>query len=318
MIIFLYGSDRYRLFQNRDAVVAKFREKHGGALNVQAVDGATPTAVADLKAALGNNSFFNEMQLVIVQDIFSNPTVAGQIEELLERYDVRRDKQRIVVGVHGGSASSAKPPELFKVLSHKDNLVREFAPLAAGQFETWLKKEAHERGAPFAPGALRQFIVLAGTDTWNAINNLEKLVAYSRGPITLAAVNELVSTDAQSEIFVFIDALGRRDQGRALNLLHRELSLRQDPYYLLSMIIYQFRTLLMVRDAMERTNNSTIIATETGLKPFVVSKMKAAAARYKMEDLRRIYQTLCDLELGAKQGIHDLQDALYQFVLVKA
>jgi|SRR3989344_3323988 len=316
MVIFLYGADHYRLFQNRDMVVAKFRTKHGGALNVQTVSAAAQSAAADLKTSLSNNSFFNDIQLVIVQDIFANPVSAEKMGELLTQYDALTDKQRIVVAIHPGPKSSAKSPELLKILTHKDNLVREFAPLSGVQFEAWLKKEAISRGAPFAPGALRQFVTLSGTDSWQAINNLEKLSAYCRGPITPAAAVELVSADSQPEIFAFIDALGSRDRGRALTLLHRELSLRQDPYYLLSMIIYQFRTLLMVRDAMDRSANASTIANETGLKPFIVQKMKSAATRYTLQDLRRVYQTLCDMELGAKQGTQDLQDSLYELALM--
>ncbi|OGN27413.1 MAG: DNA polymerase III subunit delta [Candidatus Yanofskybacteria bacterium RIFCSPLOWO2_01_FULL_49_17] len=314
MIIFLYGSDRYRLYQNRDLVVQKFKDKHG-AISIQTVDGPASDAPAQFKAALSNNSFFNDIQLVIVRDIFSNPASSEKIGELLDQYDTLNDRQRIVVAIHPGPKSSARSSEVLKLLLNKKNLVREFEPLSETQFEKWLKSEARQREVSFAPGAAKHLMLLTGGDSWRAVNELEKLSNYSKGAVTAAAIDELVLTETEPEIFAFIDALGSRNKPKALELLYRELSLRQDPYYLLSMIIYQFRTLLMVRDAMERTGNASAIASETGLKPFVVNKMKTAAARYTLQDLRRVYQTLCDLELGAKQGTKDLQDSLYEFAL---
>jgi DNA polymerase III delta subunit len=315
MVIFLYGTDRYRLFHNRDMVVNSFRARHGGALNVQTINASVSDAPTQFKAALSNNSFFNNIQLVIVQDIFSNQATALKIGELLNQYDTVNDKQRIVVAVHSGPVSAAKPPEVLKILSDKKNLVREFGPLTTSQFEKWIKNEAVDRGTPFAIGAIRSFMALVGDDSWDAINSLNKLSAYCRGPITAAAVTELVSAEAQPEVFAFIDALGSGNKNHALNLLYRELSLRQDPYYLLTMIIYQFRTMLMVHDASARSKNTAIIAAETGIKPFVIRKMLPVVSRYTIEDLRHIYQSLCDIELGAKQGTRDIKDALYEFVL---
>ena len=314
MVIFLYGADRYRLFQNRDSVIASFKVKHGGALNVQTINAGEPGSPADFKASISNNSFFNDIQLVVLQDVFANPTNVSKFAELIDQYDVFKDKQRILVAVHPGVDSTAKPAEFFKLLVSGSHLVREFKPLAGGQLEQWLKKEAVSREPPFPVGAVRQFIALSGDDSWQAIANMDKLSAYCQGPITLAAVNELVSQEAQPEVFAFIDALGTQNRSRALELLYRELSLRQDPYYLLTMIIYQFRTMLMVQDSATRSANAVAIATETGLKPFVVKKMMSIVSRFSAADLRRIYQSLCDIELGSKDGRHDIQDALYAFV----
>ncbi len=315
MVIFLYGSDRYRLLQNRDVVVQKFKDKHG-AISVQTVDGGAGDAPMQLKAALSNNSFFNDIQLVIVRDIFADPDRASKMSDLLTQYDALHDKTRIVVAMHPGPKSAAKQPELLKILMDKDNLVRDFEPLDETHFATWIKKEATDRGTPFAPGAARQFMMLVGSDSWRAINEIEKLSHYCKGNITVEAVNQLVAADQEPEIFSFIDALGARDRNKALSLLYRELSLRQDPYYLLTMVIYQFRTMLMVHDAASRSKNANDIAEETGLKPFVIKKMLPVVARYSAEDLRRVYQALCGMELGAKQGTRDLQDSLYEFALL--
>ncbi len=315
MVIFLYGSDRYRLYQNRDMVVQKFKDKHG-AISVQTVDGSVGDAPIQLKGALANNSFFNDIQLVIVRDVFADSDRAGKIAELLTQYDALHDKTRIVVAMHPGPKSAAKHPELLKILTDKDNLVREFEPLDEAQFEKWIKKEATDRGTPFGLGAARQFMALVGSDSWRAINEVEKLSQYCKGSITIEVVLRLVAADQEPEIFAFIDALGARDHNKAVSLLYRELSLRQDPYYLLTMIIYQFRTMLMVHDAASRSKNPSDIAADTGLKPFVINKMKSVVARYTAEDLRGVYQSLCDMELGAKQGTRDLQDALYEFALL--
>lgn len=326
MVIFLYGSDKYRLLQNRDMVVQKFKDKHG-AISIQSVDGSVPDAPAKFKASLANSSFFNDIQLVVVSDIFANPTTAGKIAELLEQYDALNDKQRIVVALHGAGKSAAKSPELWKLLADSKNLGHEFEPLDGIQFENWLKKEAQARGASFSAGAVRQLATLTGGDSWRAINELDKLSNYVRGPasaigsgeakpITVQHVNELVVSDAESKSFAFTDALGARDRARAFKLLHHELARGEEVHRILGLVAYQFRTMLMVQDAWSRSKNSNTVAKELGLKPFVVSKTISALSRYTPEALKEKYQAICDLELGAKQGTKDLQDSLYQFALM--
>lgn len=314
VIIFLYGTDGYRLIKNRDDIIARYRLKHPSGINISAVAGGDSEAVATLETALKSRSFFNEVRMLVVNDIFSGKQ-SEKVAGLLKTYGAGTDKECVILATHFGTAASAKPKELFAILADKKNLVRNIEPLQGSQLANWLKKEAAERGAAFAAPALRRFLAVSSGDSWQMVNNLEKLANYCRGVITREAVDRLIRTETEPNIFDFIEAVGARDRAKAFGLLYGELAYGRDPYYLLTMIAYQFRNMLTVRDLMDRNLADPALAKQAGLHPFVVRKIGSVVSRHNLQELKNRYRQLLELELAAKNGQVDLADALYVLAL---
>lgn len=327
MIIFLYGEDTYRLLRSRDEIVEKYKAKHGSGFNFFRVDAALPTAVPQITEAVKSVSLFSEVKMILATNVFSNIQNAEQIQELISKYKIATDLAVVILATHNGTIAQAKPKELFSLLITKGNLVREFKPLDGSVLQNWLKKEAIDLGVSFAPDVLNRFILAtAGQDSWGKINNLQKLANYTRNQITVADVDLLVKTETEPNIFEFIDALGscatpeasarrsgRRDQ--AFSLLCGELAFGREPYYLLTMAMYQFRNMLIVKDLSDRNFSQAQIAQKAGIHPFVVKKMLASTAHLSLADIKRLYQEVLDLEQGTKQGHRDLEDGLFGLAL---
>ncbi len=315
MIIFLSGEDTYRLRDNRESIIRSYQAKHGSGFNLFRLDGTAPSAVAEVTEAVKSISLFSEVKLILVNNIFSNLQTAEILHELFTKYQIATDKGIVVLATHSGTNAQAKPKELFTFLSDSKNLVRNFTYLEGTQLQTWLKKETSARGASFAPGALVRFVTVAGTDSWARVHNLDKLANYAQGVITLASVDELIKTETEPNVFEFIDALGSGRRAQAFSLLCGELAYGRDPYYLLSMVIYQFRNMLMVKDFADRNISSSQIAQKAGIHPFVVKKMLSATAHLSLANIKHLYQEVIDLEQGTKQGKRDLEDGLFSLAL---
>ena len=316
MIIFLYGDDTYRLSENRESVIKSYQAKHGSGFNFFRIDGASPSALADAAEAIKSVSLFSEVKLVLISNIFSKLESAEGIHELLKKYDIAADPKIVVLATHGGAVSQAKPKELFTFLSSPKNLVRDFGPMEGVKLQNWIKKELEGRGASFGPGALNRFLAVGGTDSWARVHNIEKLANYAHGkPIEAATIDLLIKTETEPNIFEFIDALGSGRKAQAFSLLCGELAFGRDPYYLLSMVMYQFRNMLMVKDFADRNIPAPQIAQKAGIHPFVVKKMLTALGRISLADIKRLYQEVIDLEQGTKQGRRDLEDGLFALVL---
>ena len=313
MVIFLYGTDGYRLSQNKDTVIASYKAKHSSGLNLRVINGSDLNASDMLADAIKSTSFFKEVKLIVLKDCFKGS--ADKLLGVLKDTDISSDKDCVVLATHTGTEAEAKPKELFTFLSAKTNLVRNFKPLEGAQLTAWLKKEALARGTPFEPAALRAFTERVGEDSWQAINGLEKLSNFSRGPITLSAVDLLIRLEGESNIFSFIDALGTRNNLKATDLMFKEISYGRDPYYILTMIAYQFRNMLIVRDLLDKGKPTAVIAKEAGLHPFATRKIVSAASKFTPQELRLMYKRILELELGSKSGAADLEDSLYAFVL---
>ena len=315
MLIFLHGDDTYRLLQSRDEIIQKYQTKHGSGFNFFRIDGSVASAANNVAEAIKSVSLFSEVKLVLISNIFSNAQTAKELHELLSMYKIVEDKEIVVLATHSGTSTQAKPKELFAFLSDVKNLVREFSPLQGLQLHTWLKKEALKRGATFGPAALTRFVSVAGNDSWALIHNLDKLANYSKGIISTADIDLLIKTETEPNVFEFIDALGSGRKAQAFSLLSGELAYGRDPYYLLSMVMYQFRNMLMVKDFADRNIPSVQIAQKAGIHPFVVKKMLSAVANLTLADIKRLYQEVLDLEQGTKQGRRDLEDGLFTLAL---
>jgi len=315
MIIFLSGEDTYRLNENREAIIKSYQAKHGSGFNFFRIDGANPSTAKDVTEAVKSVSLFSEVKLILINNIFSNSQAAKELHELFANYKLAADKGIVILATHSGSPTQAKPKELFIYLSDAKNLVRNFTNLEGVKLQAWLKKEVAERGVSFAAGASARFMAVAGPDSWARIQNLEKLANYTHGPITVADIDLLIKNDIGPNVFEFIDALGSGRKAQAFSLLSAELAYGREPYYLLTMVTYQFRNMLMVKDFADRNISAPQIAQKAGLHPFVVKKMLSAVGHLFLADLKRLYQEVLDLEQGTKQGKRDLEDGLFMLAL---
>lgn len=323
MLIFLHGDDTYRLYENRESVIKSYQAKYGSGFNFFRIDGISASAGADVAEAVKSVSLFKEVKLILINNIFNNPQTAKDLYELFTKHKIATDKEIVVLATHSGTTAQAKQKELLTLLSDSKNLVRNFANLEGGRLQSWLKKEAMNRGVSFAPGVLARFMAIGGVDSWARVHNLDKLANYSfttpklgaGGLISSADLDLLIKTEAEPNVFEFIDALGSGRRAQAFSLLSGELAFGRDPYYLLSMVMYQFRNMLMVKDLVDRNFSSSQIAQKAGVHPFVVKKMVSAVSRFSLADIKRLYREIIDLEQGTKQGKRDLEDGLFMLAL---
>jgi DNA polymerase-3 subunit delta len=138
-------------------------------------------------------------------------------------------------------------------------------------------------------------------------NETEKLVNYKNGKeIGAADVDLLVKPKIEPEIFKTIDAIAfnNRWSGKkqALKLLHDHLEKGDHPLYLLSMINFQFRNLLIIKDLMEKNVPYYSLQKITKMHPFVVKKTYEQARKFTFQELKKIYQNIFQVDLSIKTG----------------
>ncbi|KKU55523.1 MAG: polymerase III, delta subunit protein [Parcubacteria group bacterium GW2011_GWA1_47_11] len=315
LFIFLYGEDGYRLKEARDDIVEKYRAKHGSSFNFFRIEGADAAFADKLDEALKTSSLFGEVKLILVNQIFSNPEQSSRATELIIKHQTVKDPKNVLLAVSCDSGAKSKP--LFNLLA-KDSLVREYNFLKGPSLQKWIKKEAASRSAAFEPAALSRFASIGGRESWEIINNLEKLANYRSargGPITAEDVNLLIKNEVEPNVFEFIEAVGSGQKERAFALLSSELLFGRDPHYLLSMLIYQFRNMLIVKDLADRGNSPELISKTAAIHPFVVRKMLPGVRRFALSDIKAAYQNIVELDQKSKDGLCDLEDSLFALAL---
>lgn len=321
MIIFLYGRDSYRLKQNLDKIIEEYKSKHTSGMSFSVLDaseGLPSDTLEKLEDLVKTTSFFNEKRLVIVKNPF---LINESLSALIKKWDLAEDKDRIIVCVEYQSEGelNKKDKSFCALLAAKTNVVKNFELLVGKQLENWVAKETAGHDKKIDVAAVQQLISRTGGNPWLLSQEINKLVNYKDAVggdiVAVADVDLLVVPKEDLNIFSIVDAVANRNRLRAAKLIYDRLESDADSYYIFSMIIYQFRNLLRIKDLANNAVPYSNIIKKTGLNPFVVRKTYEQCKKYDLEELKSLFTKLAGLDLAAKNGETEIIDGLYQFVL---
>ncbi|MEP7358704.1 MAG: DNA polymerase III subunit delta, partial [Anaerolineales bacterium] len=134
----------------------------------------------------------------------------------------------------------------------------------------------------------------------NEITKLLTYAGYAR-PVALDDVQTLTPAGGEAKIFDLVDAVGQRRGPAAQRELHKLLE-SSEPLYVLTMIVRQFRFLLLAREMLDARRNEADISQALGLHPFPTGKVCQQARSFGLPELERIYRRLLDYDVDIKSG----------------
>lgn len=303
MLFFLHGSDTYRLTQKLKEIENQYRRVHGSALNLEKLD-AGQISFRDFWDALNQQSMFIKTRLFFLENVFSNESFK---KGFLKKIEAISDSQNIIVVVE--KEELKKTDKLFRVLEEKAKC-QHFEILKGQKLKNWTKKELAKYQTSIEPSALEKLLNAVGYDLWQLSNEIKKLATYKRDPFSLgkAGLSPLSITEEDidlfikpkvlAEIFKTIDELAQGNKKAALQMLQNHLDKGDSPFYLLSMINYQFRNLLLVKSCTDNCARTK----KLGLHPFVLQKTNQLARSFSLEQLKKIYHQIFEADLDIKTG----------------
>jgi len=309
MIIFLYGEDTYRTRQKIREIIERYKKVHKSGLNLKYLDFSKKesgdVSFLNFQDEIRQTSMFQEKKLIIITNSFLD---AGFKEVFLEQKKDFEKSKDIVVFYEDGKVD--KRDSLYKFLK-KSAKCQEFELLGGLKLRNWIKKEFEEYKAEIEAGALEKLIEYVGNDLWSLSNEIKKLVNFKAGSqIKIQDIELLIRSKIETDIFKTIDAIAQKNKKKALKLLHKHLAKGDSPLYLLSMINYQFRNLLIIKDLIERQKPYNIIIKKSGLHPFVAKKNYFQSQQFTFLKLKKIYQRIFQVDLDIKTGRIEPETAL--------
>jgi len=325
MLFFFYGEDDFRLKQKISSVVAGYQQKHKSGFNFGYFDLAQEGEWEKLKNFFDSFSMFAEKKLAVVKDLFDvRKDIKDKFLEYLETSDILKTTESfLVIGQRLEKSTEKKSQgyilkdnkDLFKALTDVSTgtlaKVEEFNFLNRAKLENWIKKQVEERGGQIDSAAVKKIAVFVGSDLWRLSNEIDKLISYRNGKIILAVdVDELVGAKIESDIFKTVDALAVRNSALAFKLLHQHLTEGETEIYLLSMLVYQFRNLLLVKEQVEKGIPFFGLAQKIKLHPYVLRKSFDQSKNFSLTALKRIYERLLEIDIKIKTGRIDASVAL--------
>jgi DNA polymerase III subunit delta len=177
--------------------------------------------------------------------------------------------------------------KLGQVLT-KTGALFSFEPPKQHEVAGLVAARARRQSLELEPEAARLLGDLIGAEVGSIDRALEKasLHAGPGAPITAEDIEAVVAPTRVHSIFELTDAIGSRDLGKASLLLRNTLSGGESGLPVLAMITRQFRQLLAVKAARARGVQPRDLASELGIKPFLVDQLLAQARRYEEVELQ--------------------------------
>jgi len=277
-----------------------YKKVHKSGLSLMYFD-AKEKDFSEFANSLRSNSIFEEKKLAIVKNAFSDAEFQENLSEDVKKF---QDSKDIIVIYEADKVDQRT--KFFKSLQ-KSAKCQEFSFLSGALLRKWLACEFEKCGAKISPKALDCFMIRANGDLWRMENEIKKLADFKKGSrIGTEDVELCVRQNPQNDIFKTIEALSRKDKKQALLYLQKHLESGDNILYILSMVAYQFKNLLILKDPKA--------AYKSGLHPFVIKKTAPMAAGFSADQLKKIYNKIFEIDFKIKTGKVDPELALEMFV----
>ena len=302
----LYGQEAYLQKQYRDKLVNAL-EGEGDTMNVWQVQGKE-YSIPQLIDFAETMPFLAERRVIVME---GTGVLKSGGEALAEYFaDACETTTWILV-----ESECDKRSKLFKA-ADKAGLCIEFTTQDETTLKKWILGMLKKEGRQVTGATLELFLEKTGTDM-NVIRlELEKLLCYTmdKSVIESADVEAVCITRVTSHIFDMVDAIGVRDQRKALHLYNELQALREPPIRILFLIGRHMNILLQIKDLKKRGFDNKAMASKVGVPPFTVGKYVKQAGMYKTSQLKYALERCIQADEAIKNGT--LQDKMSVELLI--
>jgi DNA polymerase-3 subunit delta len=301
MIIFLYGTNSFLIREKLGAIKNKFYAQNPGDFGLEELYGDEISNVEEMKSKLSASSLFSSKRLIILKNIFSGV-------DLEFRAGLSEDLSKLSSEVTLILTENSKPDKREKLYKNLIKIAKcqEFLELEPREIISWISEGVALMGGSIEKAASQKLLLLTGDDLESIAHEVEKLILFakSRGrrEISESDVDEMVRAKYSPQIFPFIESVVGGRSKEAFEVLEEFYEIGENENYLLSMITYQFRTLICIADLQRRGVTRNLIAKEAGVHPFVLSKSLPLLNKYSWEKLLLAYERILEADSNMKNG----------------
>jgi len=310
MIIVFFGDNDFITKRKLKEALKNYKEKHKSGLSFFSFS-SDNFSFDKFKDAVETSSMFDEKKCIVLNGVFSSDKFKKSIVEYIEKNSVKSDEDTIIIFVEGDLSEKEKDSDW---LIQKPSMVYESKKFSATALKTWVQKEVASNKASIEEDAAVKLISYCKGDLWRLENEIAKLSLYNK-KITASAVDLLVSHNDGSDIFKAIESLAKKNKKEATDIFYKQIADGKSIPYILSMVSFQFRNLLKVKEFSEDGLSSQDIAKKTKLHPFVVTKSQTSSKNFSLAELKNIYKKVLEVDLKTKTSSVDPLVFLDEFIL---
>lgn len=292
-VYLLYGTEDYLKKLYRDKLKTAILGD-GDQMNYTYFEGKG-IDTAEVKAVANTMPFFSDRRLILIENsgFFKNQSdLADYMESIPETTHIVFVESEV-----------DKRNRLYKAVKNVGN-ISEMNAMDEKNLKLWVATLLDKDNKKIAEDTILYLLNKIGSDMENIQNEVEKLIcyAYDREIITKEDIDEVCTAQITGKIFLMVDAIGNRQQQKALDLYYDLLALKEKPMSILFLITRQFNILVQVKNLLSLGYNNTVISQKTGLMPFTISKYVSQSKNFTTDVLISALKGSADIEEMIKTG----------------
>lgn len=295
-VYLIHGEEELLLERALHRLRARIADAADLTFNYEAFNGESADP-GDIIAAANTLPFASERRLVVVTDV-QKMNAAAQTQ--LAAYAADPSPTTCLVLV---ATKMRKDSKLLKAVAAIGGTAEYKAP-RRHEYPGWVVDHFAFRGRTLARDGAETLVRSVGRDLRRLETEAEKIIAFvgERTQISREDVASVVAETAPVSIFEFLDAVGARECGRALELLDDLIRGGEEVIGIHAMTVRHVRTLTSVGALLGRGADTGTIMRDAGMADWQVRNITPQARRFEPAELSVALRSAADVEARMKSG----------------
>lgn len=290
----IYGNEPYlvKLYRDKlkDAVLGDADQMNFSRFEGKDID------LKEVNAIAQTLPFFSDRRLILIEnsDLFK---VQSDLSDILSE----APESSVFVFVE---KEVDKRNKAYKFIKER-GIISEMNTLDEKNLKLFIASLLKATGKKITQSTADYLLEKTGTEMDNIYNEVEKLICYTwdKDTITPEDIDEIVTPQITGKIFQMMDAIGLKQQSKALSLYYDLLSVRERPSHILYLIMRHFNILLQIKDLTANGYPTVAITEKVNVPAFAVSKYISQARNFTKEQLTEALKLAADTEEQIKTGL---------------
>ncbi len=300
-LYYLHGPDVFMLDTAVDAIVAAALPEGPNDFNFEKFRGNDANA-ATIRNAAETLPFLSKRRLIVVSD--AQEMLASELDALTDYFaDPAPTTCMVVVSMTQKKKLDGRTSAVKALRKSAEEF--EFAPLRDYEVADVLKRNAQSLGMQLDTDAAAYLVEALGTDMATLTGALEKIDLYlgtENRRATGEIVRDVVADTRVRTVFELTDALGARQLGPAIRILHRMLDAGESAVGATAMVARHFRIVGKLQDPEVRSMSDRDAARQAGVVPYFLKDYKADARKFTPAEVAHLRRRLVETDLDLKSS----------------
>lgn len=300
MLIYIHGTDDYRIRQRANQYISQYREKFGADLEWRKFNLVEKEMGDEFKNFITSSSMFGGYKLAVLEKGGDN------ISDILEKID---SPQTIIIFLDIFTTNQDKKKTALKP-SLKKNILNKAVVEELNSFsdfnsvKKWINEELTKKSnAKIEDKAIHLLFESFGLDTWRLSNEIEKLSLYRSDEI-IREEDVLMVCSLKDDVYVFniFDAFFNRNKKKTIFLFKKALKSGIEAQAIFNLFVDQIRTAsYLILNKPEFLSH---------MHPYKVKMIQGKLKNFSQQNILNIFHILADIDDAIKNGRTDFESAM--------